>query len=222
MRRDHEGRSSEAKRRLLSDLFDHRRREEQSTTLFPSRERVLALDELSCALRDAARGRSPTRSWGERGANEQKRELFEGGRRCCSRGLEQEARERGSSRGGQGQGQGTRARESGGNQGLFLLAFKHLFRLCGFPGRSQRSSRRSPTGEGRKRAPPGKNAAARRGSDWPPPPPPLRRLLLLSTTRKTKKQPTHLSLFRSMITNGRHSRCLWGPGEGLGACFEFF
>jgi hypothetical protein len=133
-----------------------------------------------------------------------------------------QGREAAAERGGQGQGQGTRARESGGNQGLFLLAFKHLFRLCGFPGRSQRSSRRSPTGEGRKRAPPGKNAAARRGSDWPPPPPPLRRLLLLSTTRKTKKQPTHLSLFRSMITNGRHSRCLWGPGEGLGACFEFF
>lgn len=25
-----------------------------------------------------------------------------------------------------------------------------------------------------------------------------------------------------MITSGRHSRCLWGPGEGLGACDSFF
>ena len=51
-----------------------------------------------------------------------------------------QGREAAAERGGQGQGQGTRAPESGGNQGLFLLAFKHLFRLCGFPGRSQSSS----------------------------------------------------------------------------------
>ena len=27
----------------------------------------------------------------------------------------------------------------------------------------------------------------------------------------------YLSLLRRIKTNGKHSRCLWGPGEGLGA-----
>lgn len=155
MRRDHEGRSSEAKRRLLSDLFDHRRREEQSTTLFPSRERVLALDELSCALRDAARGRSPTRSWGERGANEQKRELFEGGRRCCSRGLEQEARERGSSR-----ERGARARARHQSAGAIKASFSSLSSIS-FASAAFRADHRdrhegAPRGRGERERPRGR------------------------------------------------------------------
>jgi len=220
VRRDHEGRSSEAKRRLLSDLFDHRRREEQSITLFPSRERVLALDELSCALRDAARGRSPTRSWGERGANEQKRELFEGGRRCCSRGLEQEARERGSSRerGARARARHQSARERGQSRPL-SPRFQASLSPLRLSGPITEIVTKEPHGGGEKESAPGEERGSEKG----------KRLAAATAAAPSiaaalddaKNQETANSL--EPVSEHDHQRqalaLLMGAGRGLGGLF---
>lgn len=44
--------------------------------------------------------------------------------------------------------------------------------------------------------------------------------LLGACTSLLKSTPTHLRRLRSTSSSGRHSRCLWGPGEGLGACMQ--
>jgi hypothetical protein len=43
----------------------------------------------------------------------------------------------------------------------------------------------------------------------------IRRCITIATTSRYVN--AYFSLFLSITTNGRHSRSLWGPGDGLGA-----
>ena len=174
--------------------------------LSPSRERVPALRVSFRALREAARGRSSTRSTAERGANGQTRSSRTERRASLEISLEsREARQKERAR--EQEKEGKRERGGGGaKQGCLdpslVPSLRTSLLLVPLSGSIAEIEMEIPLRDGKKS--PGKNAACEAAaasraatSDWPPPPPPPLAFcfpvdcFLLSTTRNEKKKKKH-------------------------------